>query len=78
MVIEDADDLDGNVLSIPFSPKEPKMGVHNVTFTKTVYIDRSDFREEADPSFFRLAPGKVSIYLMGLLHLPMLLLNFVI
>lgn len=62
VVIEDADDLDGKSLAFPFSPKDPKMGSHDVTFSKTIYIDRSDFREDADPSFFRLAPGKVRSY----------------
>ncbi|KAI4859666.1 glutaminyl-tRNA synthetase [Hypoxylon rubiginosum] len=66
VVIDDADELDGKTLTIPFSPKDPKMGSHDITFTKTVYIDRSDFREEADPSFFRLAPGKT----VGLLQVP--------
>lgn len=66
VIIEDVDELDGNTLTIPFSPKNPKMGSHDVTLTKTVYIDRSDFREEADPSFFRLAPGKT----VGLLSIP--------
>ncbi|KAI1135829.1 glutaminyl-tRNA synthetase [Hypoxylon sp. FL0543] len=66
VVIEDADELDGTTISLPFSPKDPKMGSHDVKFTKTVYIDRSDFREEADPSFFRLAPGKT----VGLLQVP--------
>jgi glutaminyl-tRNA synthetase len=31
-----------------------------------VYIDRSDFREEDDPDYFRLAPGK----LVGLMKAP--------
>ncbi|KAI1471025.1 glutaminyl-tRNA synthetase [Daldinia caldariorum] len=66
VVIEDADDLDGKGLTFPFSPKDPKMGSHDVTFSKTIYIDRSDFREDADPSFFRLAPGKT----VGLLQVP--------
>lgn len=66
VIIEDADELDGKTITLPFSPKEPKMGNHDVKFTKTVYIDRSDFREEADPSFFRLAPGKT----VGLLQVP--------
>ncbi|KAI2784162.1 glutaminyl-tRNA synthetase [Daldinia loculata] len=66
VVIEDADDLDGKGLAFPFSPKDPKMGSHDVTFSKTIYIDRSDFREDADPSFFRLAPGKT----VGLLQVP--------
>ncbi|KAI1106392.1 glutaminyl-tRNA synthetase [Jackrogersella minutella] len=66
VIIEDADELDGKSITLPFSPKDPKMGSHDVRFTKTVYIDRSDFREEADPSFFRLAPGKT----VGLLQVP--------
>ncbi|CAK7229612.1 Glutaminyl-tRNA synthetase [Sporothrix eucalyptigena] len=63
---EDLGGLDGTPLSIPFNPKDPKVGVHDVKFARTIYIDRSDFREEADPSFFRLAPGKS----VGLLKVP--------
>ncbi|CAK7204778.1 Glutaminyl-tRNA synthetase [Sporothrix eucalyptigena] len=63
---EDLGGLDGTPLSIPFNPKDPKVGVHDVKFARTIYIDRSDFREEADPSFFRLAPGKS----VGLLQVP--------
>jgi len=59
VVIEDADDVDGNSIDIPFHQGDPKLGSREIKFTKTVYIDRSDFREEADPSFFRLVPGKV-------------------
>ncbi|CAK7229711.1 Glutaminyl-tRNA synthetase [Sporothrix bragantina] len=58
--------LEGSALSIPFNPKDPKVGVHDVKFARTIYIDRADFREEADPSFFRLAPGKS----VGLLQVP--------
>lgn len=35
-------------------------------FTKTVYIERSDFREVDSPDYFRLAPGKT----VGLLKVP--------
>jgi glutaminyl-tRNA synthetase len=49
---------------VPFNPKDPSKGTHKVPFTKTIYIDRDDFREEDDPDFFRLAPGKS----VGLLH----------
>lgn len=62
VVIEDAEDLE---LDIPFS-KTPAMGSHKVKFTKTVYIERADFREDDDPNYFRLAPGKT----VGLLHVP--------
>ncbi|OAA70385.1 glutaminyl-tRNA synthetase [Cordyceps fumosorosea ARSEF 2679] len=63
VVIEDAEELE---LDVPFSPKNPKMGSHKVQFTPTVYIDRSDFREEDSKDYFRLAPGKS----VGLLHAP--------
>jgi glutaminyl-tRNA synthetase len=49
---------------VPFDPKDPAKGSHKVPFTKVIYIDRDDFREEDDPDFFRLAPGKS----VGLLH----------
>ena len=45
---------------------EKVFGRHEVPFTREVLIDRSDFRAEADPSFFRLAPGKM----VGLLNIP--------
>ncbi|POS72714.1 glutaminyl-tRNA synthetase [Diaporthe helianthi] len=66
VVIEDIGDEEGKTLTLPFSPKNPEMGSHSVKLTKTVYIDRSDFREVDDPSYFRLAPGKT----VGLLQAP--------
>ncbi|KAK4112640.1 glutaminyl-tRNA synthetase [Canariomyces notabilis] len=66
VVIEDADEFDGTELTIPFSPKNPAMGDHKIKFTKTVYIDRSDFRAVDSKDYFRLAPGKT----VGLLQAP--------
>ncbi|KAL2066326.1 hypothetical protein VTL71DRAFT_2397 [Oculimacula yallundae] len=63
VVIEDAEELE---LELPFSPKDPAMGSHKVKFTKTVYIERSDFREVDSKEYFRLAPGKS----VGLLQVP--------
>jgi glutaminyl-tRNA synthetase len=63
VVIEDAEELE---LTIPFSPKDRAMGDHKIKFTKTVYIDRSDFREVDSKDYFRLAPGKT----VGLLQVP--------
>ncbi|KAI9693205.1 MAG: Glutaminyl-tRNA synthetase [Bathelium mastoideum] len=42
----------------PFDPKNPDVGSHQIPLTRTIYIERDDFREEDDPNFFRLAPGK--------------------
>jgi len=63
VIIEDAEEME---LDIPFNPKIPAMGSHKVKLTKTVYIDRSDFREVDSKDYFRLAPGKS----VGLLQLP--------
>lgn len=40
-----------------FGPKNVEMGSHKMPFTRTVYIERDDFRETAGKDFFRLAPG---------------------
>lgn len=66
VVIEDADDFDGTEVDVPFSPKNEAMGSHKIKFSKTVYIDRSDFREVDSKDYFRLAPGKS----VGLLNAP--------
>jgi glutaminyl-tRNA synthetase len=68
VVIEDFDSVETEKLdlNIPFSPKDPKVGSHALRMTKTVYIDRSDFREEDSKGYFRLAPGKA----VGLLQAP--------
>ncbi|RKF80878.1 putative glutamine--tRNA ligase [Golovinomyces cichoracearum] len=63
VVIEDAEEID---LEMPFSPKIPMMGSHKVRLTKTVYIERADFREVDSKNFYRLAPGKS----VGLLQIP--------
>ncbi|KAJ3046911.1 hypothetical protein HK097_000403 [Rhizophlyctis rosea] len=47
-------------------PRDDSMGSHKIPFTRTVYIDASDFREVDDPNFYRLAPGKS----VGLLNVP--------
>ncbi|KAM3434142.1 hypothetical protein MY4824_005601 [Beauveria thailandica] len=52
-------------LDAPFSPKDPSLGTHKISFTKKIYIDRSDFRDVDDKSYFRLAPGKTVGLLQG-------------
>lgn len=66
VVIEGTEAVAGTQVDVPFSPKNPNMGSRKLTITRTVYIDRSDFREVDDPNFFRLAPGKT----VGLLQFP--------
>ena len=53
-------------ITLPNKPRDESMGSHPVPFTSVIYIDSSDFREDEDPNFFRLTPGKT----VGLLHVP--------
>jgi len=50
-----------------FGPKNVDMGSHTLPFTRTIYIERDDFREVASKDFFRLAPG-ASVGLLKVTH----------
>ncbi|MFL2808304.1 MAG: glutamine--tRNA ligase/YqeY domain fusion protein [bacterium] len=39
-------------------PKIPEMGSRKVPFSREIYIDHDDFKEEPPPKYFRLSPGK--------------------
>ncbi|OAR01630.1 hypothetical protein LLEC1_03285 [Akanthomyces lecanii] len=52
-------------LEAPFSPKDPSLGTHKLALTKTIYIDRADFRDTDDKNFYRLAPGRTVGLLQG-------------
>merc|ERR1711935_525964 len=39
-------------------PKKPEMGQRTLPFSKTIVIDKSDFREEDVKGYFGLAPNK--------------------
>ncbi len=40
------------------NPEYPEAGKRKVPFSKTIFIEREDFREEPPGKFFRLAPGR--------------------
>ena len=42
---------------IPNNPTKEDAGVHTCTFSKEIYIEKSDFAEVPPPKFFRLKPG---------------------
>ena len=65
VIIDNLPDDHLETVELPFS-KDPAMGTHAIPFTKTVYIERSDFREVDSPDYFRLAPGKP----VGLMKVP--------
>ncbi|KAI0089139.1 glutaminyl-tRNA synthetase [Irpex rosettiformis] len=50
----------------PLHPKVPELGTSKIPFTRTLYIDKDDFRLQDSPDYFRLAPGKT----VGLFQAP--------
>jgi glutaminyl-tRNA synthetase len=40
------------------NPEDPGAGTRKVPFSRELYIERDDFREDPPPKFFRLAPGR--------------------
>lgn len=40
------------------NPEDPSAGARKVPFSRELYIEQDDFREEPPPKFFRLAPGR--------------------
>jgi glutaminyl-tRNA synthetase len=64
VIIDDFKEADEKELTVPYDPKGQIPGERKVKISNEIYIDSSDFREEDDPNFFRLAPNKV----VGLLN----------
>lgn len=56
----------GHVEEIMIADKLGKGKGHVVPFSKTLFIDASDFKSIDEPDFYRLAPGKT----VGLLNVP--------
>ncbi|SFU57609.1 glutamine--tRNA ligase [Xenorhabdus koppenhoeferi] len=46
------------ILTMPNHPNKPEMGSREVPFSRELYIDRADFREEANRQYKRLVLGK--------------------
>jgi len=40
------------------NPEDPAMGTRRVPFSRVLYIEQDDFREDPPPKYFRLAPGR--------------------
>jgi glutaminyl-tRNA synthetase len=46
-------------LDMPYFPDDPpRMGHRKVPFSRVLYIEREDFREDPPKKFYRLAPGR--------------------
>ncbi len=40
------------------NPEDPAAGTRKVPFSRVLYIEQEDFREDAPPKYFRLVPGR--------------------
>ncbi len=58
LVIENFPEGEVRELDCPNHPEDPSAGARKVPFTRTLLVERDDFREEAVKQWYRLAPGK--------------------
>lgn len=51
---------EGQVEDLPAvnNPEDPSAGTRPVPFSRVLYIEQDDFREDPPPKYFRLAPGR--------------------
>ncbi|MGA5654245.1 glutamine--tRNA ligase [Rahnella contaminans] len=58
VIIENFTGEDVQMVKMPNHPSKPEMGTREVPFTREIYIDQADFREEANKQYKRLVLGK--------------------
>ena len=57
LVIDNYPDGQVEELQAVNNPEDPSAGTRAVPFSRVVYIERDDFREQPPPKYFRLSPG---------------------
>ena len=58
VTISNYPDGESEMVTAKNHPKDPEMGVRDIPFSRTLYIEQDDFMLEPDKRFFRLAPGR--------------------
>jgi glutaminyl-tRNA synthetase len=58
LVIENYPEDQEEELDAVNNPEDPAAGTRKVPFSRVLYIEREDFREDPPKQFFRLAPGR--------------------
>jgi glutaminyl-tRNA synthetase len=58
VVLENYDDGRTEEMSVVNNPEDPSAGTRQVPFSRVLYIEQDDFREDPPKKFFRLAPGR--------------------
>ncbi|HSK10406.1 MAG TPA: glutamine--tRNA ligase/YqeY domain fusion protein [Vicinamibacterales bacterium] len=65
LVIENYPEGQVEEIEIPVNPEDPSMGVRRAPFSRELYIEQDDFREDPPPKYFRLSPGGREVRLRG-------------
>jgi glutaminyl-tRNA synthetase len=58
VVIENYPESQTETFAIDRNPEDPAAGTRDVPFSRVLWIERDDFREDPPKKFFRLAPGR--------------------
>jgi glutaminyl-tRNA synthetase len=58
LVIENFPDGETRQVEAPLHPEDAAQGTRKVPFSRVVYVERDDFREDPPKDWFRLAPGR--------------------
>ncbi len=58
VVIENYPEGQVEMFDVVNNPEDPTAGMRQVPFSREIYIEQEDFREEPPPKYFRLAPGR--------------------
>ncbi len=58
VIIDNYPDGASEELEAVNNPEDPSTGTRKVPFSKVLYMERDDFREDPPKQFFRLAPGR--------------------
>ncbi len=58
VVIDNYPDHQEEELEAVNNPEDPSMGSRMLPFSRDLYIERDDFREQASKKYYRLAPGR--------------------
>ena len=58
LVIDNFPEGEVRELEAPLHPEDPAQGTRKIPFSRVVYVDRDDFREDPPKDWFRLAPGR--------------------
>jgi glutaminyl-tRNA synthetase len=58
VVIENYPEGQTEVFEAMVNPEDPAAGTRKVPFSRVLYIEQDDFREDPPPKYYRLAPGR--------------------